>query len=90
MAPGVGGASASKSRSLPRTDLPGNRECSPSGWWVRQGSSCRLSKGRARPLSQRVLTASSPSWLVRLVQPHGQGVLAAVDHAGVHEGGEAR
>ena len=33
----------------------------------RQGSSCRLSKGsRARPLSlKRVLTASSPSWLVR-------------------------
>lgn len=34
----------------------------------RQGSSCRLSKGiRALPLSwNRVLTASSPSWLVRL------------------------
>lgn len=34
----------------------------------RQGSSCMLSKGsRARPLSRkRLLTSSSPSWLVRL------------------------
>lgn len=29
-----------------------------------------------------------PQLVGQVAQPHGQGVLAAVDHAGVHEGGE--
>lgn len=44
---------------------------------------------QGRPLSwKRVLTASSPSWRSGCAASWLRGPRAAVDHAGVHEGGE--